>query len=257
MFAYRCASYNFRNGYRSLSRTYGGTFNAYRRIYRLYISRFNERYSVYRRHWKSLDLKFDAVATGYLGSFEQIKIVSDFFDKFKTDDNLIIVDPVRVTRGIFMPDSPNDFALEMKKLCSKADVIVPNLTEAAQLLDEDYIDSGYNEEYIKNLLIRLSNLGSKIVVLTGVSFDDNSQGVMSYNRETGEFSSYFNENIPGYFHSTGDIFSSTLCGALVKGFDMGKAVRIAVDFTVDCIKHTLGSEKEHVRGLNSRNVSPI
>ena len=113
------------------------------------------------------------------------------------------------------------------------------------LLDEDYIDSGYNEEYIKNLLIRLSNLGSKIVVLTGVSFDDNSQGVMSYNRETGEFSSYFNENIPGYFHSTGDIFSSTLCGALVKGFDMGKAVRIAVDFTVDCIKHTLGSEKEH------------
>lgn len=133
----------------------------------------------------------------------------------------------------------------MKKLCSKADVIAPNLTEAAQLLDEDYIDGGYDEEYIKNLLIRLSNLGSKIVVLTGVSFDDNSQGVMSYNRETGEFSSYFNENIPGYFHSTGDIFSSTLCGALVKGFDMGKAVRIAVDFTVDCIKHTLGSEKEH------------
>ena len=196
-------------------------------------------------HWKSLDLKFDAVATGYLGSFEQIKIVSDFFDKFKTDDNLIIVDPVMGDKGHFYAGFTEDFALEMKKLCSKADVIVPNLTEAAQLLDEDYIDSGYNEEYIKNLLIRLSNLGSKILVLTGVSFDDNSQGVMSYNRETGEFSSYFNENIPGYFHSTGDIFSSTLCGALVKGFDMGKAVRIAVDFTVDCIKHTLGSEKEH------------
>ena len=148
-------------------------------------------------------------------------------------------------KGHFYAGFTEDFALEMKKLCSKADVIVPNLTEAAQLLDEDYIDSGYDEEYIKNLLIRLSNLGSKIVVLTGVSFDDNSQGVMSYNRETGEFSSYFNENIPGYFHSTGDIFSSTLCGALVKGFDMSKAVRIAVDFTVDCIKHTVGSEKEH------------
>ena len=163
-------------------------------------------------HWKSLGLKFDAV----MGD-----------------------------KGHFYAGFTEDFALEMKKLCSKADVIVPNLTEAAQLLDEDYIDGGYNEEYIKNLLIRLSNLGSKIVVLTGVSFDDNLQGVMSYNRETGEFSSYFNENIPGYFHSTGDIFSSTLCGALVKGFDMGKAVKIAVDFTVDCIKHTIGSEKEH------------
>ena len=120
-------------------------------------------------HWKSLGLKFDAVATGYLGSFEQIKIVSDFFDKFKTDDNLIIVDPVMAEKGHFYAGFTEDFALEMKKLCSKADVIVPNLTEAAQLLDEDYIDGGYNEEYIKNLLIRLPNLGSKRVVLTGVS----------------------------------------------------------------------------------------
>lgn len=94
---------------------------------------------------------------------------------------------------------------------------MPNLTEAAQLLDEDYIDSGYDEKYIKNLLIRLSNLGSKIVVLTGVSFDDNSQGVMSYNRETGEFSSYFNENIPGYFHSTGDIFQAPCAVHWLKG----------------------------------------
>ena len=95
-------------------------------------------------HWKSLDLKFDAVATGYLGSFEQIKIVSDFFDKFKTDDNLIIVDPVMGDKGHFYAGFTEDFALEMKKLCSKADVIVPNLTEAAQLLDEDYIDGGFN-----------------------------------------------------------------------------------------------------------------
>ena len=73
-------------------------------------------------HWKSLDLKFDAVATGYLGSFEQIKIVSDFFDKFKTDDNLIIVDPVMGDKGHFYAGFTEDFALEMKKLCSKADL---------------------------------------------------------------------------------------------------------------------------------------
>lgn len=200
-------------------------------------------------HWKSVGVKFDAVSTGYLGSFEQIKIVSDFFDDFKTEDNLIIVDPVMGDKGKFYAGFDKAFAAEMRKLCKKADVILPNLTEAALLLDEEYAGNEYTEDFIKNMLIRLSGLGSKIVVLTGVSFDENSQGVMSYNSETGKFSAYFGDNIPGYYHSTGDVFSSTLCGALVKGFDMGRAVKIAVDYTVDCIKHTIGHEKEHWYGV--------
>ena len=208
------------------------------------------------KHWKEIDLKFDAVSTGYLGSFEQIKIVSDFFDEFKTDDNLIIVDPVMGDKGKFYAGFTDDFAKEMKKLCKKADVILPNLTEASLLLGEDYIESGYDEEYIKNLLIHLSSLGSKIVILTGVSFNEHSQGVMSYNSETGEFSSYFSDNIPGYYHSTGDVFSSTLSGALALGFDMGKSVKIAVDFTVDCIKHTIGHEKEHWYGVRFEECIP-
>lgn len=208
------------------------------------------------KHWKSIDLNFDAVYTGYLGSFEQIKIVSDFFDAFKTDQNLVIVDPVMGDKGKFYAGFTNEFAAEMKQLCSKADVILPNLTEAALLLGEEYIGDSYDEEFIKNMLIRLSKIGSKIVVLTGVSFDGNSQGVMSYNSETKAFSSYFNDNIPGYFHSTGDVFSSTLSGALVKGLDMGKAIKIAVDFTVDCIKHTLGSEQEHWYGVKFEECIP-
>lgn len=208
------------------------------------------------KHWKSIDLKLDAVCTGYLGSFEQIKIVSDFFDDFKTDNNMLIVDPVMGDKGKFYAGFTNEFAAEMKKLCSKADVILPNLTEAALLLGEEYAGNDYDEEYIKNLLIRLAGLGSKIVVLTGVSFNENSQGVMSYNSETGEFSSYFSDNIPGYYHSTGDVFSSTLSGALTLGFDMGKSVKIAVDFTVDCIRHTIGHEKEHWYGVRFEECLP-
>ncbi|MCI8980333.1 MAG: pyridoxamine kinase, partial [Clostridia bacterium] len=148
-------------------------------------------------HWNSINLNLDAVYTGYLGSFKQIKIVSDFFDTFKTDDNLLIVDPVMGDKGKFYAGFNEAFALEMKNLCKKADVILPNLTEAALLLGEEYVESGYDEEFIKNMLIRLSEIGSKIVVLTGVSFNDYSQGVMSYNSQTGEFFSYFSDNIPG------------------------------------------------------------
>lgn len=207
-------------------------------------------------HWKRLDLRLDAICTGYLGSFEQIKIVSDFFDDFKTKDNLIIVDPVMGDKGTYYAGFNDDFAREMKKLCKKADVILPNLTEAALLLGEEYREGRYDEKYIRELLIKLSALGSKIVVLTGVSFDDNSQGVMSYNSETGEFSAYFSDNIPGYFHSTGDVFSATFSGALVKGFSMSRSVKIAVDFTVDCIKHTLGHEKEHWYGVMFEECIP-
>lgn len=208
------------------------------------------------KHWKSINLEFDAVCTGYLGSFEQIKIVSDFFDDFKTDNNLLIVDPVMGDKGKFYAGFTNEFAAEMRRLCKKADVILPNLTEAALLLNDEYVESGYDEDFIKNMLMRLAELGSGIVVLTGVSFDEKTQGVMSYNSKTGEFSSYFSENIPGYFHSTGDVFSSTLAGALVKGFDMAKSVEIAVDFTVDCIRHTLGSEKEHWYGVKFEECLP-
>ena len=200
-------------------------------------------------HWKRLNLRLDAICTGYLGSFEQIKIVSDFMDDFGTDDNLIIVDPVMGDKGEYYKGFNDGFAHEMKKLCKKADVILPNLTEAALLLGEDYLGDSYDEKSIKELLTRLATLGSDIVVLTGVSFNENSQGVMSYNRVTGEFSSYFSDNIPGYFHSTGDVFSATISGALVKGFDMGRAIKVAVDFTVDCIQHTLGHEKEHWYGV--------
>ena len=105
-------------------------------------------------HWNRINLQLDAVYTGYLGSFEQIKIVSDFFDAFKTNDNLLIVDHVMGDKGKFYAGFTMEFAKEMKKLCRKADVIMPNLTEAALLLGEEYTESGYDESFIKNMLLR-------------------------------------------------------------------------------------------------------
>ncbi|MCM1358335.1 MAG: bifunctional hydroxymethylpyrimidine kinase/phosphomethylpyrimidine kinase, partial [Prevotella sp.] len=82
------------------------------------------------RHWKSLDIKFDSVYTGYLGSAEQIEIVSKFFDDFRTENNFIVVDPVLGDNGRFYAGFNEDFAGKMAGLCSKADYIIPNMTEA-------------------------------------------------------------------------------------------------------------------------------
>lgn len=207
-------------------------------------------------HWHRLGVHFDAICTGYLGSREQVRIVLDFFDTFGSPDTKIIVDPVLGDKGHYYKGFDDSFARGMRQLCSKADVILPNLTEASLLLGEEYRGEGYDEPYIRQLLKRLAELGARMVILTGVSFDPAKQGVMSYNSETGEYHAYFSDNIPGYFHSTGDVFSATLAGALVKGFGMGRAVQTAVDFTVDCIRHTLGHEREHWYGVMFEECLP-
>lgn len=113
-----------------------------------------------RAHWKDLDLKFDCLYTGYLGSNRQLELVGEFFDSFSTEDNMIFVDPVMADNGKMYGGFPEDFPQGMAKLCGKADVIVPNLTEAAFMLGEEFhAPATYDESYIKGLLKRLTGLG--------------------------------------------------------------------------------------------------
>lgn len=104
-------------------------------------------------HWKKENFKFDSIYTGYLGSFEQLQLVSDFIDTFKTDSTSVIIDPVMADNGKLYPGFTPEFAVAMGKLCGKADVIVPNLTEAAFMLEEPYRGSGYDEAWVKDHLL--------------------------------------------------------------------------------------------------------
>ncbi len=201
-------------------------------------------------HWQSLQLSFDAVYTGFLGSFRQIDIVSDFFGRFGTADNLILVDPVMADNGKLYAIFPEDFPQGMRRLCAKADIIVPNLTEAALLLGEPYREGPYEKEYIENLLSALSDLGPAQVVLTGVAFDDTRLGAAAYDRRTNRVSYAFADRIPGYYHGTGDVFASVLLAALLSGEDISEAVKTAVDFTVGSIKRTKEAKTDIRFGVN-------
>lgn len=207
-------------------------------------------------HWKQEKIDFDAVYTGYLGSFEQLNIVAKFFDDFKKDGNVIFVDPVMADNGKLYPGFTQEFAFEMAKLCGKADVIVPNLTEASFMLDVPYVGSDYDENYIKDILVRLSKLGTKKVVLTGVSFEKDKLGVMAYDTEKDEFFSYFNENLPVSFHGTGDVFASACVGALVNGLSIEDSLKVAVDYTVECIRKTMADEDHRWYGVNFEEAIP-
>lgn len=205
-------------------------------------------------HWKNEGITYDAVYTGYLGSERQIELVGDIFDTFSGAQ--IVVDPAMADNGKMYPAFTPDFAKQMAKLCARADLILPNLTEACFMLDREYIEEGYDEKYIKDILIALTDLGAKTAMLTGVSFEKGKLGAMSYNKETGEFYYYANTHLPVRFHGTGDIFSSTVVGAMMGGRSVNEAMEVAVDYTVECIRLTMEDENANWYGVNFEQAMP-
>ena len=204
-------------------------------------------------HWKSLDLSFDAIYTGYLGSFEQLELVSGIFDTFGTADNFIVVDPAMADNGRLYGGFSDDFPAGMAKLCAKADIIVPNLTEAAFMLGEEYKET-YDEAYIEHLLNKLHALGCKNVVLTGVSLEPGRLGIATFDGKTTSY--YFENCIDGYFHGTGDLYASTLVAAMLIRGSLQEAAAISVDFTVASINATLASDRERKFGVNFETCLP-
>ncbi|MBR2356638.1 MAG: pyridoxamine kinase [Lentisphaeria bacterium] len=207
-------------------------------------------------HWKKEKFEFDAIYTGYLGSFEQLDLVDKFFTDFKRPGNLIFVDPVMADNGKLYPGFTPEFAQAMSKLCRQADVVVPNLTEAAFMLGEECHLAGYDEEYIKTTLKKLTALGAKCAVLTGVSFEEGKVGLMGYDSVKDEFFSYYHKRLNVSFHGTGDVFASTAVGALVRGKTLAEALKIAADNTVESIELTIADPEHENYGVRFERAIP-
>ncbi len=201
-------------------------------------------------HWIKENIKFDAIYTGYLGSTKQIGYVADIFDSVGADSCINIVDPAMADNGKLYPGFDADFVEAMKGLCAKADYLVPNITEAAFLCDMEY-KTDYDRAYIDELLAKMTALGAKNVILTGISYEDGKTGVVVY--ENGEYSYYEHEFLPNSCHGTGDIYASAFVGALVRGKSAYDAAKIAADYVLCCIRAT-AEEENHWYGAKFEPV---
>lgn len=206
-------------------------------------------------HWKKENFAFDAIYTGYLGSFEQIDLMKEMFEDFKTESNLIFVDPAMADNGKLYPAFDEAFAKYMGTLCAKADIIVPNMTEASFMTGIEYKEI-YDEAYAKEMLRALTAMGAKIAILTGVSFEEGTTGVMGYDSAKDEFYYYKHPKHPVSYHGTGDIFSSTCVGAMMNGMDWKEAVAVAADYTSECIRVTYEDPNAITYGVNFESVIP-
>ena len=131
-------------------------------------------------HWKSLGIRFDCIYSGYLANRKQTETVQRFLLDFKKSDTLCIVDPVMGDNGVFYKGIDDSFIADMRFLCSAADIIVPNVTEACMLADIEPEVDGYGMDFVKELLVSLRNITPARIVITGVDLGDGQIGCAAY-----------------------------------------------------------------------------
>ena len=203
-----------------------------------------------KNHWVKENIKFDAIYTGYLGSEKQIDYISEIFSETLNDGGCKVVDPAIADNGKLYPGFDNDYVKAMVRLCTKADYIVPNITEACFLTGVEYKEK-YDRAYIDQLIEKLVETGCKNVILTGVSYAEGKTGIVVF--ENSQYSYYEHEMLPNSCHGTGDIYASSFVGALVRGKSAYDAAKIAADYTVECIKAT-AEEENHWYGAKFEPV---
>ncbi len=196
-------------------------------------------------HWKSENISFDCIYTGYLGSITQIEYVKRMKNEFLKDGAKLIVDPAMGDNGKLYSIFDLTYAKEMAELCKVADVIVPNITEACFMTDSEYRES-YDEAYVDEILQRLAKMGAKTVVLTGIGYTPDTTGVVVY--EGGVKQYYKHAKFEKGCHGTGDVYSSAFVGAFLRGNSLFESAKIAADYTYKCIDNTYG-DKSHWYGV--------
>lgn len=203
-------------------------------------------------HWKKEGIRFDGIYTGYLGSIRQVGYVKEILDTMGAEGAVKIVDPAFGDNGKLYPIFDNAYVEAMKTLCPSADVLLPNITEAAYLTGLEYREN-YTEGYIASLLEGLAKLGCRAVVLTGVQYTPGKTGVVVYQKGSMEY--YEHRRIAKGCHGTGDVYASAFAGAFMRGKSLFQAAQIAADYTVLCIENTQG-DPNHWYGVKFEPVLP-
>ncbi|MBR5521264.1 MAG: pyridoxamine kinase [Oscillospiraceae bacterium] len=186
--------------------------------------------------WKEQGISFSAIYSGYIGNTTQLANLQKVMDACLEKDAIKIMDPAMADDGELYPGFDCEFVNEVKKAAAKADYLLPNMTEACLLTDTTYTDN-YDEVFVKGLLDKLSAIGCKNIVITGVSYSDNTTGVVVY--ENGVYSYHSHEKVARSSPGTGDVFASVFTGAILKGNSALKSADMASQFVVECLKETM------------------
>ncbi|MDR1172918.1 MAG: pyridoxamine kinase [Bacteroidales bacterium] len=208
-------------------------------------------------HWKQLDLKFDAIYSGFLGSSRQTAIVASLIDEFAGDGQLVVVDPVLGDNGKLYTSLDGEMIAQMRVLIRKAVVITPNLTELFMLIDKPYREQAPLDE-LKEYLVMLADHGPEIVIVTSVPEDRTAKttSVVAYEKRSKRFWKVSCLYFPAHYPGTGDTFTSVITGSLMQGDSLPIALDRAVQFILMGIRATFGYEYDNRDGILLERILP-
>lgn len=198
-----------------------------------YYDDFTDRMPCYIEEWKKLDLRFEGIASGFLGSAAQIEIVTDFIRRFRDERTHVIIDPVMGENGRAYPTYTAQMCDRMKHLVQFADILTPNVTEACILTETDYKPSGWTRPELQKVMNRLRELGAGKVVISGLETGSFVSNAIS--ERPGELKVIRQKRVGKVRSGTGDIFSAVIAADCVNGVAFEESVRKAAAFVKDCI----------------------
>jgi len=186
-------------------------------------------------HFSSLDLSFDSIYSGFLGNEAQIDSVEHYIERFSDKNTLVLVDPVMGDDGVLYSTYTEELMLGMERLCRKADVITPNMTEAFFLTKKEFLDtSAFSHDealaVARSLCDSLREFGNKKIVITGIPYDTDRFATYGFDAEHDEEYFYTVSRIKRSYPGTGDLFASVLLGKLLGGEDFYPSLVFASDF---------------------------
>lgn len=211
-----------------------------------FFSDFTDEMINYKKAWDNMNVKFSGIYSGFLGSKEQINIISQFIKEHK--ESLIVVDPVMGDEGVTYSTYTREMCNSIKELVKLAHVVTPNLTEACILTNRDYKTLNLDKENLLSIAKEISMMGPKEVIITGIIVGDEIMN-LSYNRELDQSYYCVSKYKKKYFSGTGDIFSSIICGMLLKGKDSKEAIEIASKFIYNSIEYTSNFDMDGNEGV--------
>lgn len=211
---------------------------------------FTEFMPAYVAEWKKLDLHFDGIMTGFLGSARQISIVEEFIQQFRTESTHVLVDPVMGDNGRIYPTYTEKLCRDMRRLIAYADIITPNLTEACFLTGTRYHESGWKRSELERLTRQLLHMGARRLVITGIKMGNGSIGNVIASQDSDQVIYQRQLQVEQTRSGTGDVFASVLGADAVNGVDFADSCRRASRFVRNCLIETIKSDSAHNTGID-------
>ncbi len=197
-------------------------------------------------NWSKNGFMFDALYSGYLCNQNQIESIINNKGSILKDNGIFFCDPAMGDGGKLYSGFDADFSRAMLKLCSNADIIFPNVTEACLMTDTPYSEN-YDKSFIEELVLKLKKITCSTVVLTGVCLKEKAISTVVASKDSVSYIE--TEKQPDCFHGSGDIFTSVFIATYLNGADFLKSAEKASQFVSLCIKDTLSLNRDEKSGI--------